>query len=136
MYAEIKDIPTSGWHKDSVHTFTSDSLTDLPEVIKIGFDLRNKSDYYYRNLWLFVEINIPGQESPIIDTLDHLLMTADGFWNEGVEGAAIKESVAYYPYAIKNPPAGVYTLKVQQGMRDTVLKDIISIGARIEKVNP
>ena len=61
-------------------------------------------------------------------------MTPDGYWKDGVEGGGIKESMVYYPYAIKSPPEGVYTIKVQQGMRDEVLKGIVSIGSRIEKV--
>lgn len=134
IYGKDADISVDGWHKDSVLVFKTDSLNDLPSIIKIGFNIRNNTDYYYRNMYLFVEINIPGKNKPIKDTLDHILMTSDGYWKEGVEGASIKESVVYYPYAIQNPAKGVYTIKVQQGMRDEVLKDVVSVGARIEKL--
>ena len=147
VYGEDIDIPFEGWHKDSVLVFKTDSLTELPPVITIGINIRNTTDYFYRNMYLFVEIQIPGQEHPIKDTLNHLLMTPDGYWREGVEGAGImesmaylkdkdgelKESTAYYPYAIQNPENGIYQIKVKQGMRDELLKDVVSVGARIEK---
>lgn len=133
IYAEVKDLPKEGWHKDSIYSFTTDSLVDMPKYLKIGFDLRNTVDYKYRNIYLFVEISIPGQK-PIKDTLDHLLMSPDGFWLENVEGSTIKESTKYYKYAIQNPPKGKYTLTVQQGMRDSILTNIVSVGARIEKL--
>ena len=134
VYGKDVDINADGWHRDSILVFKTDSLVDLPNILKIGFNIRNNADYYYRNMYLFVEIEIPGREQSIKDTIDHLLMTPDGYWLEGVEGVSIKESVAYYPYAIQNPEQGIYTIKVQQGMRDEVLKDVVSVGARIEKL--
>ena len=149
IFGEDRNIEVEGWHKDSVFVFETDSLTDLPSIITIGFNIRNTTDYNYRNMYLFVEINIPGRDKPIKDTLNHLLMTPDGYWTEGVEGASIKESIvylkdsdaelkesiAYYPYAIQNPEKGIYRIKVQQGMRDSVLQEVVSIGARIEKLD-
>ena len=135
IYGEDYNISADGWHKDSTLTFTTDSLTDLPSVITIGLNLRNTKAYSYRNLYLFVEIDIPGKDQPIKDTIDHILMTADGYWSEGVQGGDIKESIVYYPYAIQNPPKGVYTIKVQQGMREQFLKEVISVGTRIQKLD-
>lgn len=149
IYGEDRNIGVEGWHKDSVFVFKTDSLTDLPPIITIGFNIRNTTDYYYRNMYLFVEINIPGRDKPIKDTLNHLLMTPDGYWMEGIEGASIKESmaylkdsdaelkesIAYYPYAIQNPEKGIYRIKIQQGMRDSVLQEVVSVGARIEKLD-
>ena len=148
IYGADRDVGPRGWHKDSVFVFETDSLIDLTNIITIGFNIRNTTDYHYRNMYLFVEINIPGRDKPIKDTLNHLLMTPDGYWSEGVEGASIKESmayldsdaelkesVAYYPYAIQNPERGIYRIKVQQGMRDSVLQEVVSIGARIEKLD-
>jgi gliding motility-associated lipoprotein GldH len=149
IYGKDLDIGYQGWHQDSIFTFVTDSLTDLPPILTIGFNIRNTTDYKFRNLYLFVEINIPGRDKPIKDTIDHLLMTPDGYWTEGVVGASIKESmvylkdsdvdlkesIAYYPYAIQNPEKGIYRIKIQQGMRDSILEDVVSIGTRIEKID-
>lgn len=134
VYGEDVDLNPNGWHKDSVIVFKTDSLSELPPIVKIGFNIRNTISYEYQNMYLFVEIDIPGRDKPIKDTIDHSLMTPNGYWKEGVEGSNIKESIAYYPYAIQNPAKGVYTIKVQQGMRTDVLKEVVSIGARIEKL--
>ena len=133
IYGEDLDIKDHFWHKDSIFIFESDSLIDLPQVLKIGVTVRNTVDYKYRNLWLFVEIKLPNKETPIRDTLNHVLMTSEGFWSENVDGSNIKESVKYYKYAIQNPPEGRYGVKVQHGMRDEFLGEIVSIGTRIEK---
>ena len=135
VYGEDKDIPIDGWQKDSTLIFETDSLTELPSIIKIGVNIRNTTDYLYRNLYLFLEIEIPGRTIPIRDTINHDFMTPDGYWKDGVEGATIKESTLYYPYAIQNPEKGIYKIKVQQAMRDELLRDIISIGVRIEKLD-
>lgn len=135
VYGDDVNIASEGWHQDSILTFRTDSLVDLPPIVKIGFNIRNTKAYAYRNMYLFVEIDVPGKENPIKDTIDHILMTSDGFWRVGVEGGEIKESIIYYPYAIQNPSKGIYTIKVQQGMREEVLKEVISIGARIEKLD-
>jgi len=148
VFGEDIDINSDGWHKDSVLVFKTASLTELPPTITIGINIRNTTDYFYRNMYLFVEIKIPGRENTIKDTLNHILMTPDGYWLEGVKGASImesmayledkdfevKESTVYYPYAIKNPEKGIYQIKVQQGMRDDILKEVVSVGARIEKL--
>lgn len=134
VFGDDIDLNSNGWHKDSVLVFRTDSLADLPSVIKIGFNIRNNIDYYFSNLYLFIEISLPGKQEIIKDTINHHLMTSEGYWLDGVEGGNIKESMVYYPYAIKSPPKGVYTIKVQQGMRDNLLKGLVSIGSRIEKV--
>ena len=134
VFGDDVNLNASGWHKDSILVFKSDSLIDLPSIIKIGFNIRNNIDYSFSNMYLFLEIHIPGKVESIKDTINHILMTPDGYWLDAVEGGNIKESMVYYPYAIKSPPEGVYTIKIQQGMRDEVLKDVVSIGSRIEKV--
>tara|TARA_Y100000739_G_C20526594_1_gene426867 strand:- start:60 stop:533 length:474 start_codon:yes stop_codon:yes gene_type:complete len=134
VYGEDIDIDSAGWNKDSILVFRCDSIIEMPELIKIGINIRNNIDYYYSNMYLFIEIQIPGNEDPIKDTVNHFLMTPDGYWSKGVEGGNIKESIVYYPYVIKNPPKGIYTIKIQQGMRDDILKGVVSIGSRIEKV--
>lgn len=148
VYGDDIDIRMDGWHKDSVLVFKTDSLTELPPIITIGINIRNTTDYFYRNMYLFLEIQIPGKEHPIKDTLNHLLMTPEGYWIEGVEGASImesmayledkdvelKESTAYYPFAIQRPENGTYQIKVKHGMRDDFLKEVVSVGVRIEKL--
>ena len=134
VYGEDIDIGPDGWSKDSLLVFRCDSTFKMPALIKIGINIRNNIDYYYSNMYLFVEIKIPGKKDPIRDTINHVLMTPDGYWLEGVEGYNIKESIVYYPYAIQNPPKGMYTIKVQHGMPDDFLKSVVSVGTRIEKV--
>ena len=61
IYGEDVDIKDHVWHKDSILSFESDSLLDLPQVLKIGVTVRNTVDYKYRNLWLFVDQHVPAE---------------------------------------------------------------------------
>ena len=136
IYEQNREMNSGAWHKDSIQVFTTDSLTalELGKAIKIGFNVRNTVDYNFRNLWLFVELELPNGQS-IKDTLDHVMMDAQGYWMDGVKGgSSVKESRIYYPYGITNPPAGVYRIKIQHGMRMEALPEILSVGARIEEL--
>lgn len=133
VFEKNEDIQAAGWHKDSVFVFESDSLMDLPKAIQIGFSMRNTIDYKYRNFWAFITIKLPSGKV-LKDSLDHELLSSEGYWKEGVEGDnAIKESKMFFPHPINNPDAGKYTISIQHGMRDEVLSDIISISGLIEE---
>lgn len=133
MFEKNQDISADGWHKDSVYVFTSDSLTDLPNAIQIGFSMRNTIDYKYRNFWAFIEIKLPNGKI-LKDSLPHQLLTPEGQWADYVSGDnAIKESQMFFPHPINNPDPGVYTLTIQQGMRDEILSNVISISGLIKE---
>lgn len=133
VFEQNQDIPSAGWHKDSVYVFESDSLTDLPKAIEIGYSMRNTIDYKYRDFWSFITIELPSGKI-LKDSLFHTLLTKEGFWKEGVEGDnAIKESQKFFPHPINNPDPGRYKITIEQGMRDEVLMDIISISALIRE---
>lgn len=133
IYKENKVISTDGWHKDSVITFETDSLVNLPQDIRLGFELRNTIDYPYRNFWSFISITLPNG-SVRLDSIDHSLMTREGYWEDYVEGSGgIKTSSVYYKYRIVDPIPGKYVLTVQHGMREEYLKEIVSISGFIEE---
>lgn len=133
VYKENKVIDTAGWHKDSVLVFETDSLVELPEKISLGFEMRNTIDYPYRNFWSFVSITFPNG-SVRLDTIYHVLMTREGFWEEYVSGSgAIKTSSVYYKYRVVDPAPGKYIIAVQHGMREEYLQEVISISGFIEE---
>ncbi len=134
LYERNVDIKNHSWHKDSILVFNhqSDSVF-VPKAITFSFSVRNTIDYEYRNLWMFVELKFPNQKV-IKDTINIFLLDEQGFWLDNVQGGNVKESRHYYKFALSKPPKGVYTIKIQHGMRDEYLKEIVSIGARIEKI--
>jgi gliding motility-associated lipoprotein GldH len=138
LYERNVDITTHSWHKDSVLTFNYqiDSTLDsvfIPKTILFAFNLRNTVDYAYRNLWLFVELKFPNK-TVIKDTINIFLSDEQGYWLDNIKGGNIKESRHYYKFALSNPPKGFYTIKIQHAMREEYLNEIVSVGARIEKI--
>lgn len=133
VFEENRDVENHVWHKDSVYTFIydTDSIFEIPAMV-FAFNVRNTIDYAYRNLWLFIEIELPNK-MVIKDTLNLFLTDENGYWLKHVKGGSIKEARFYYK-AKPKPPKGRYVIKIQHGMRDEKLGEIVSVGARIEKV--
>lgn len=127
---DYKAIPPSGWERDSLVDFNVD-ITNTSHKYNLYLNVRNKTSYSYSNLWLFVEIIEP--DSTIKkDTTEIILADPDGKWlGEGFDGLKthVKPFKSYFTF----DQAGVYNIKIQQGMRENNLKGINDIGFRIEK---
>jgi len=133
IFDEQKDLQAQQWHQDSVLSYSFEADTLFCKAVKFSFNIRHNIDYAYKNMWLFVNIDAPNRE-PIIDTINLEFMDNHGNWLNHVKGGTIKESKHYYRYALPNPPKGLYKIEVKQGMREKVLKNVVSVGARIEKL--
>ena len=122
------------WNKDSILYFKSDSLVGLSDPIGFQIDLRHNLDYEYRNIWLFVELEMPNG-TILKDTLQKVFMQPTGEWMEDVQGSgAVKESVVNFKYGVKSPEPGVYKLAVQHGMRSDVVGGILNVGFKINRL--
>jgi gliding motility-associated lipoprotein GldH len=95
-------------------------------------NIRNETSYRYSNLWLFVEIVQPDGEM-LKETFEIALADASGEWlGSGIGG--LKTRQAIFRRNVRLPVSGEYTVKIQHGMRQDVLKGIHDVGFRIEKV--
>lgn len=124
------DIPTNGWNKDSVCTFTT-NLTDTANYVDLYIGIRNKNTYSFSNLWLFISIISPDNQAHV-DTFEINLATPYGKWYGKGWGDLYSVQVPYRK-KVRFLQQGDYHFQVQQGMRNDVLKGIESIGFRIEK---
>ena len=132
VYETHIDISGEEWDKDSVYEFSYQADTILSQAVKFYFNIRNTSAYKYQNLWLFSEVEVPNNASRL-DTINLEFMDDLGNWKDGVSGGRIKES-RHFVYGIRNAPKGEYKIRVRHGMRDSSLKNMVSIGFRIEKI--
>jgi gliding motility-associated lipoprotein GldH len=133
VYEQQKDLEERVWHKDSVLSYSFEADSIFSEAIKFSFNVRHNISYAYKNMWLFVNIQTPNR-SAIIDTINLEFMDNAGNWLPHVTGGTIKESRHYYRYALPNPQKGLYKILLQQGMREDKLDNVVSVGARIEKI--
>ncbi len=130
MLDKYIEIPDSVWNKDSL-VYLHFSATDTLEYHDIYIQLRNKTTYKYSNLWLFIEIEQPGGKV-LRDTFEIVLALPSGEWTgEGFGG--LKSVKTLYRSNVFFPVPGEYTISLQQGMRDDLLKGIHDIGLSIEK---
>ena len=123
-------IPDDGWNKDSSIVF-SIPVTDTLKNNDLYINVRNDIKYEYSNLWLFIEIDQPGNISAT-DTFEITLADPSGKWlGEGFGG--IKTNQVIYKRNIYFPVSGEYKISIKQGMRENVLMGITDIGIRLEK---
>ena len=123
-------VAENGWNKDSVITFNV-PISDTIQNHDFFINVRNDIKYKYSNLWLFVEINQPGNNS-VTDTFDITLADPSGKWlGEGFGG--VKNQQVIFKRNVYFPVSGDYKINIQQGMRENVLKGITDVGIRIEK---
>ncbi len=132
IFEKYEPIPENGWHKDSLVVFNI-AVTDTLQNHNLYINVRNDIEYKYSNLWLFIEINQPG-EIGVADTLELTLADPKGKWlGEGFGG--IKTQQIRYKSGVYFPVSGEYTINIQHGMRDEPLEGITDIGFRVEKVS-
>lgn len=131
VFDQYKPIKNGVWHKDSLVVFNI-PVTDTLQNHNLYINVRNKVNYRYSNLWLFVNIEQP--EGVVVkDTFEMVLADPSGKWlGEGMGG--LKNRKAIYRRNVFFPRSGNYTISVQQGMRDEKLNGISDIGVRLEKV--
>jgi len=132
VFDKYRAIPETGWHKDSLVVFNI-PVEDTLQNHNLLINIRNETSYNYSNIWLFVEILQPNGEM-LKDTFEIALADPSGEWlGEGIGGLKTRETI--FRRNVKLPVSGKYTVKIQHGMRQDVLKGIHDVGFRIEKIN-
>ncbi len=132
VYFQYKAIPPSGWDKDSVCTFDI-PVDDTTTVFNLYVNIRNRGEYPYQNLWLFLQKTSP--DSVIAkDSIELYLADQRGKWLGSGLGSVLEMPVLY-KQNMQFSQKGTYRFSIGQGMRDSILIGINDIGMRLEKVN-
>ena len=82
-------------------------------------------------MFIFSEIYFPNNKTRT-DTFEVFLMDKNGNWNGDKSGIVANFKHSLYKN-IKFPIKGDYKFKLIQAMRDTILKEVISVGLKITK---
>jgi gliding motility-associated lipoprotein GldH len=131
IYQQYVSINKNGWSQHTPAVFNTE-INDTVGDYDVIINIRNKTDYPYQNLHLFVYSYSP--DSVLVgDTLNCFLADNRGRWAGTGIGSTKNVSVLYMSN-INFPKPGTYTFSVKQGMRDNILKGISDIGLRIQKV--
>ena len=132
IYESNVKIPVDGWRSSDIVRFEVD-ITDTISPCNIYINVRNKNDYKYMELWLFVEIHTP---LGIVERDTSMIMLADhrGKWLGHGLGSRF-DTRLFLRRNVRFPAAGKYIFEYEQAMREEILTGIDDIGLRIEKTS-
>ncbi|MDR0420876.1 MAG: gliding motility lipoprotein GldH [Prevotellaceae bacterium] len=128
IYRQSKAIADEGWNKDSAVRFIV-PVADTVNEFDIYINIRNKNDYPYQNLYLFVETT-SSRGISIADTINLPVADDYGKWT-GKSISRIWENRFLFRKNIKFANSGQYTFEIRQGMRHDILNGISDVGIEI-----
>lgn len=109
------------------------TITDTTSFYNVFITLRHTDAYAYKNLWLYVSTQQPGDSSYRKERFELMLQQPDGKWM-GTGFNDIWELRHPLFTNIRFVKSGTYKIRLQQNMRDNPLLHIMNAGIRIEKV--
>ena len=131
VYFQYKPVASKGWNKDSLYGFDI-PITDTAALYNVYVNVRNRGEYPYQNLWLFLNKTTPDKIQSK-DSIECYLADQRGKWLGSGLGS-IMEMPVLYQQNVRFKTKGTYHYRIVHGMRDTVLIGINDIGMRVEKV--
>lgn len=125
-----QNLSNNQWNKSNKISIPIE-IADSDFYYNVYINLRVTNDYKYSNLWMKLNIKYP--DSTKLKN-DIMLTLADhrGKWT----GHSLGHVISFRLPALKNKvfgKSGKYIFELEQNMRDTVLKEIMSVGIKIDK---
>ena len=109
------------------------TITDTLSLYNIFIVLRHSDAYHFNNLYVRATVNEPGEAHPGSRDYDLLLATNEKGWI-GTAMDDIYDSRLLIQPKTRFTKTGTYHFVIEQLMREDPLKNILSVGLRIEKV--
>lgn len=131
MYHSYHSLPNEGWNKSDTLFFRVPVTDSLPSTLKVFAEVRNRTDYPYRDLHLCIRHNLQDSTTWRTDTVTITLADSTGRWKGKGWGSLYQSSV--FMGTVRVAGAGEYTVEIVNGMKDEKLKGVNDVGIRIEK---
>ena len=130
VYFQYNPVSIKGWSKDTMYVFHV-PISDTAATYNVYVNVRNRGEYPYQNLWLFLKRTAPDKVLTK-DSIECYLADNRGKWlGSGI--GSIMEMPILYEQNVKFSQKGIYNYFIVHGMRDSLLAGINDIGIRIEK---
>jgi gliding motility-associated lipoprotein GldH len=126
------NIPNHEW-SNSYKPEIAFEITDTTSFYNIYVVLRHTDAYRYKNIWMNVYTQVPG-DTIRKQRLDLLLATDDKGWlGSGMDDIyEHRIRITNIPQRLSRP--GKYKFKLEQIMREEPLQYVMNVGVRVEKV--
>lgn len=120
----------NGWAMTDTIAFNAEILDTINQY-NFFFLLRHTADYPYRNFYLFLETELPGERFSR-DTISCVLADRQGKWRGSGIGDMVDHRILF-KFNKRFPFGGNYDFKLIHGMRDTNVTSITNVGLQIVK---
>lgn len=131
VYHSYQSLPEEGWKKSDTLSFNISIADNPPTMLRLFMEVRNRTDYPYRDLHLFINHNLPDSATWQTDTLIIKLADSTGKWN-GKGWGSIYQFATFFK-SVRPLHSGNYQIKIINGMKDEKLPGLNDLGIRIEK---
>lgn len=131
FFDESLSLPNDKWPKDEIMSFKI-NIEDTVSPYKFYLNVRNSTSYRYNNIYFFLTTEFAGGGMSR-DTIECLLAAKNGKWLGRGSGRyrdnriPIRENIHF-------PRKGIYTIRLNQAMREDNLEGISEAGVRLEKM--
>ena len=131
VYQQAYDFEESGWHMDTLPSFTFEIEDSRPKNVLLH--VRNSIAYEWRNIYLTYHLqDSTGRE--LASELINIPLFDPKTGEPKGKGSSIYQHAVPLFENYNFPSTGTYTFTVAQYMRKTELKEILSVGLRVEEV--
>jgi gliding motility-associated lipoprotein GldH len=129
LYEKNITIPNHEWNNSFKPEFTF-VITDTSSPYQVYFIIRHTEKYNYNNIWINLYSQPPGDTIHKVPYELQLATNEKGWLASGLDDI--------YEHRIKltdelNLKAGEYKLRLENIMREDPLKNVLSVGLRVEK---
>ncbi len=131
LYKNTLKIPENIWQINDTLVFNI-NVPDTLNHYNIYITIKVKDNYLTNNLWLIINSKSPSGNG-LRDLAEFYLTDQNGKWY-GKKHKHLISNKFLYKANIRFPEKGIYTFKIQHGMRENDLPRVSSVGISIEKV--
>lgn len=131
MFEKNTTIPGMQWNTDFIATGAV-NIFDTVSAFNIYIVLRHTDAYNYNNIWLNVGLQAPGDSMKFQKINLTLGNDASGWEGIGMNDIwEVRKLISGVPKRFLH--TGLYTFSIQHVMRDNPLRNVMSIGIKLEK---
>lgn len=130
LYFEEVALIGGDWHLEDQKTFKL-PVRNTDQKFTLYFIIRNDNQYPFSNIYFFSELKSPNGDI-VKDTLEYQMAFASGEWI-GFGMGEIKQNTMVYKENISLKDTGLYQVKLQHAMRDSILPGIVDVSLMVEK---
>lgn len=131
LYEKSVAIPGHAWKSSNKPTFTF-TIKDTASPYQLFLILRHKDSYNYNNIYINLQVQLPGSDSVRVIRRDLTLATDAEGWID----ASGMDDIFEHRIKLGEPEmlkAGNYTFTIEHIMREDPLQHVLNVGLRVEK---